>query len=104
MNGIVGRNSGIGLESALLFASEGANVVLADINLPAAQEGVKLIEKAYSAELGVHAVAVKADVSNEAEVKALVDTAVEKFGRLDVMVSTLRDFCRGHAIFEDSRD
>lgn len=88
LNNILDCHSGIGLESALLFASEGANVVLADINLPAAQEGVSLIEKAYSAELGVQAIAVKADVSKEAEIKALVDIAVEKFGRLDVMVSS----------------
>lgn len=78
--------SGIGLESALLFASEGANVVLADVNIPAVQNAVSLIEKEYSQQLGVQAFALKADVSKEEEVKALVNFAVEKFGRLDVMV------------------
>lgn len=78
--------SGIGLESALLFASEGANVVLGDVNLPAAEAAVALIEKAYGKELGVKAIALKADVSKEQEVQSLVDLAVKEFGRLDVMV------------------
>lgn len=78
--------SGIGLESALLFASEGANVILADVNLPAAEKGASLIGKEYCQQLGVQAFALKADVSKEEEVKALVDFAVGKFGRLDVMV------------------
>ncbi|KAF8308833.1 short-chain dehydrogenase [Clavulina sp. PMI_390] len=82
---VTGAGSGIGLESALLFASEGANVVLADVNLPAAEKTLALIEKEYVQQLGVQAIALKADVSKEPEVKALVDAAVEKFGRLDVM-------------------
>lgn len=80
---ITGAGSGIGLETSLLFASEGANVVLADVNLAAAEKGVSLIQKEYS-QLS-QAFAFRADVSKEADVKALVDAAVEKFGRLDVM-------------------
>lgn len=79
--------SGIGLESALLFASEGANVVLADVNLPAVQQTALLVNSEYGAKFGVKALAIKADVSNEAQVKAVVDLAVSEFGRLDVMVS-----------------
>jgi len=70
----------------LLFASEGANVVLADVNFPAVEKAVSLVANEYSPQLGVQTLAVKADVSKEEEVKALVDFALEKFGRLDVMV------------------
>ena len=78
--------SGIGLESALLFASEGANVVLADVNVPAVEKAASLIEKEYGQQLGVQALAVETNVAREEDVKALVDLTVAKFGRLDVMV------------------
>ena len=74
--------SGIGLESDLLFASEGAHVVAADLNLEAAQKAVKLIDDRYK----IKAIAVKVDVSKEDQIKALVDEAVKTFGRLDIMV------------------
>ncbi|GAA5860575.1 hypothetical protein JCM8547_000344 [Rhodosporidiobolus lusitaniae] len=80
---ITGGGNGIGLESVLVFASEGAHVVVADINEAAAQAAVDLVEK--QVEGARKAIAVKCDVSKEAEIKALVAKAVEKFGRLDVM-------------------
>jgi len=79
---ITGAGSGIGLESSLLFASEGANVLLVDINLQGAEKAVALIKQRYQ---NVKALAVKADVGKEADVKNAVDTAVKEFGRLDVM-------------------
>jgi len=78
---VTGAASGIGLESSLLFASEGANVVLADINLSAAESVAKQITEKYHQ----GAIAVKCDVSKESEVKELVERAVKEFGRLDVM-------------------
>ncbi|TNY21209.1 short-chain dehydrogenase [Rhodotorula diobovata] len=80
---ITGAGAGIGLESTLLFASEGAHVVAADINEQAAQRAVNLVAERYPD--APRAVAVKCDVSNEAQVKACVAKAVEEFGRLDVM-------------------
>lgn len=77
------RHRGIGLESAILFASEGANIVLADINQAAAENAQKLIG---SKSPNVKTVVVKSDVGKEEDVKALVDRAVAEFGRLDVMV------------------
>ncbi|KAI6034098.1 hypothetical protein BKA83DRAFT_4184902 [Pisolithus microcarpus] len=68
-----GGQSGIGLESSLLFAQEGANVLLVDISLDAAKKGVALIEERFPQ---VKALAFKADVGQEAD----------EFGRLDVMV------------------
>ncbi|KAI6122752.1 hypothetical protein EDD16DRAFT_1701952 [Pisolithus croceorrhizus] len=79
---ITGAGSGVGLESSLLFAQEGANVLLVDINLAAAEKGVALIEERYPQ---VEALAFRADVGHEADVKAAVDFAVKEFGRLDVM-------------------
>ncbi|GAA5844004.1 hypothetical protein JCM9279_003700 [Rhodotorula babjevae] len=80
---ITGGASGIGLESVLLFACEGAHVVAADINEEAAQRAVKLVAEMYPD--APRAIAVKCDVSKEADIKACVAKAVEEFGRLDVM-------------------
>jgi NAD(P)-dependent dehydrogenase (short-subunit alcohol dehydrogenase family) len=69
----------------LLFASEGAHVVLADINLTAAEKVATAISHNHGQE-GVKAIAVKCDVGSESDVQALVDKAVAEFGRLDIMV------------------
>jgi len=79
---ITGAGSGIGLESSILFAQEGANVLLVDINLGAAERGAALIAARFP---NTKALAMKADVGKEFDVKAAVDKAVEEFGRLDVM-------------------
>jgi NAD(P)-dependent dehydrogenase (short-subunit alcohol dehydrogenase family) len=88
--------SGIGLQSSILFASEGANVLLVDINLANAEKGAKIISERYP---NVKALATKADVSKEAEVRAAVDLAVQEFGRLDVMVRFYLSSARGEANF-----
>ncbi|EGO01632.1 hypothetical protein SERLA73DRAFT_177048 [Serpula lacrymans var. lacrymans S7.3] len=79
---ITGAGSGIGLESSLLFAQEGANVLLADINLAAVEKATALVQQRFP---NIKALAVKADVGKEADIKAAVDLAVSEFGRLDVM-------------------
>lgn len=79
---ITGAGSGIGLESSILFAQEGANVLLVDINLEAAQRATEIIKRKHP---DANVLAIRADVGNEADVKAAVDTAVEQFGRLDIM-------------------
>lgn len=76
-------SSGIGQQTALVFASEGAHVVCADINLEAAQRTVDLIAQDSA---NKKAIAVKADVGKEDQIKALVGEAVSTFGRLDVML------------------
>lgn len=74
---------GIGLESSILFALEGANVLLVDINQKAVEEAAaKIAKKAPN----VKVVATRADVSKEEDIKAAVDKAVAEFGRLDIMV------------------
>lgn len=77
---ITGAGAGIGRESALLFAAEGAAVVAVDLNEAAGEETVSMIEKA-----GGKAVFFRADVSSAADCKAMVDKAVSEFGGLHVL-------------------
>jgi NAD(P)-dependent dehydrogenase (short-subunit alcohol dehydrogenase family) len=77
---ITGAGSGIGRESALLFAREGARVVVADVNDDAGQSVVEELRGA-----GGEAVYVRADVSKGAEAEGMVRAAEESFGRLDVL-------------------
>jgi len=79
---VTGAGSGIGLESSILFAQEGANVLLVDINLPAVEKAVAIIDERYP---NVNAIAIKADVGKESDVKSAVEQAVKTFGRLDIM-------------------
>ena len=77
---ITGAGSGIGRESALLFAREGARVVVADVNDEAGQAVVEELRRA-----GGEAVYVHADVSKSADAEGMVRAAEESFGRLDVL-------------------
>ncbi|KKN05952.1 hypothetical protein LCGC14_1082160 [marine sediment metagenome] len=72
---ITGGSSGIGNASVRLFVKEGAHVIFGDIQ---DERGIALAE-----ELGENAEYLHTDVRNENEIKALIDHAVEKFGRLD---------------------
>ena len=80
---VTGGNSGIGLAIAVELARQGANIVIDFVSHP---EAADVLEKQIIA-LGDQAISVKADVSKVAELQTLVDTAVQKFGRLDIMVN-----------------
>ena len=77
---VTGAASGIGRASAILFAREGARMIIVDQKAEALDDTAKAIAQ-YSGE--VHAVA--ADTSREDDVKAFVDRAVTAFGGLDVV-------------------
>lgn len=79
---VTGGGSGIGRASALRFAAEGAEVLVADIVGEAAEAVAHLIREA-----GGRGAARRVDVSSSAEVEAMVADAVERFGRLDVMMN-----------------
>jgi len=79
---ITGAGSGIGLESSILFAQEGATVLLVDVNKEAVEKATEIIRQKQP---DAKVLAIRADVGQEADVKAAVDTAIKKFGRLDVM-------------------
>ena len=75
---ITGGSGGIGRASSLEFARQGAKVVVADLLVEAGQETVQLIRAA-----GGEATFVKTDVTEAAQVKALVGQTLETCGRLD---------------------
>lgn len=77
---LTGAGSGIGRATALLLAAEGAAVVAADLNVDTAAETVAEITDG-----GGRAVAVRADVSTDADCRAMVDTAEETYGKLDIL-------------------
>jgi NAD(P)-dependent dehydrogenase (short-subunit alcohol dehydrogenase family) len=79
---VTGAGSGIGRAAALAFAWEGAAVVAAGRGVEALGETVRLISDA-----GGEALAVAADVSSGPDVVRLVDTAVRRYGSLDVAVN-----------------
>jgi len=77
---ITGAGNGIGRETALLFAAEGAQVVVADVNRTAGEVVVREIEAA-----GGQAVFAQADVSKAADCEAMVQAAESNFGKLNVL-------------------
>jgi 3-oxoacyl-[acyl-carrier protein] reductase len=79
---VTGSATGIGKATAILFAKEGARVVVSDIDESGGREVVNAITAA-----GDEAVFIAADVSRTADVERLVETTVQKFGRLDVLVN-----------------
>ena len=75
---VTGAGSGMGLTTAQAFAAEGAAVVLADVNEAAARAAADQIIAA-----GYRAIGIRCDVTNEAEVKVMIDQTVSTFGHLD---------------------
>jgi glucose 1-dehydrogenase len=80
---VTGGNSGIGQAIVLELARQGANIVIDYVAHPEAAEA---LERRIAA-LGDQSIAVKADVSKLVDLKRLVDAAVKRFGRLDIMVN-----------------
>ncbi|HWQ95808.1 MAG TPA: 3-oxoacyl-ACP reductase FabG [Candidatus Methylomirabilis sp.] len=78
---ITGAGSGIGKETALLFAEEGAKVVVADVNEKAGEGTVAQIKK------NGEGFFVKLDVSNREQSKHMVKSTLEKYGRIDILIN-----------------
>ncbi len=79
---VTGAGSGNGRAIALRYLQEGASVVIADMNLAGAEETIALAK-----ESGSRALAVKADVTSEAEVEQMVAEAIRHFGGVDILVN-----------------
>jgi glucose 1-dehydrogenase len=80
---VTGGNSGIGLAIVVELARQGANIVIDYVAHPEAAEALER----RVAGLGGQSLAINADVSKLADLKRLVDAAVTRFGRLDIMVN-----------------
>ena len=76
---VTGAASGIGLATAKRLASEGANVLIADLKADKAETAAK--------EIGGAAWSIACDVSNESQVEAAVSSVLDRHGRLDVIVN-----------------
>ncbi|MCQ6559397.1 glucose 1-dehydrogenase [Paenibacillus mendelii] len=79
---ITGAASGMGKEMALLFAKEGAQVIVADINEAAVSAVVSEITSA-----GGQAKGVVTNVTKEEDVTRMIDAAVQEYGKLDILVN-----------------
>src|SRR5262245_27650249 len=80
---VTGGSSGQGRATALLFAQEGAKVIIGDINQQGATETAQLITRHE----GGQALAVKADVTKRNDVQNMIDTALKQYGRLDILLN-----------------
>lgn len=77
---ITGGGSGIGRVTAILFAKEGAKVVVADIDPERGQETVRMIREA-----GGESMFIRTDVTKAADAERMVKEAVKKYGGLDIL-------------------
>jgi NAD(P)-dependent dehydrogenase (short-subunit alcohol dehydrogenase family) len=77
---ITGAGSGIGREAALLFAGEGARVVVVDVNDPGGEETVKQVQARSGNATYVHA-----DVSSSVDCARMIEAAEQTYGKLDVL-------------------
>jgi len=90
---ITGGAEGIGKAYALGFAREGAKVVVADINLPAAKTLVDTLTKQ-----GNEALATKTDVSKVVDTEEMAKKTLERFSRIDILINNAAKFQRNRVI------
>ena len=87
---VTGAGRGIGKAIAIALAREGANVIVNDIDIQTAEEVVKEIKS-----LGWKALAIRVDVSDSKEVNQMVQLALKKFKRVDILVNNAAIIKRG---------
>ena len=80
---ITGASRGIGAAIARRFAEQGANIV---VNYSGSQEKAEAVVREIE-QTGAKAIAVKANVADAAEVKVMIDAAMEQFGSIDILVN-----------------
>jgi 3-oxoacyl-[acyl-carrier protein] reductase len=95
---VTGSARGIGRAIALLFASEGANVVAVDVNREAVLRLADEIKQ-----MGREAIGAQADISEFSEVERVVQAAISHFGRIDILVNNAAIIRRG-SFLEHSRE
>ena len=88
---ITGAGTGIGRQAALLFAKEGARIVIADIDVELGRETQQLVQSA-----GGEVLYVEANITDEDSVRAAVAAGLEKFKKLDILYN-----CAGGSVDDD---
>ena len=84
---VTGAGSGIGQATALLFAEEGAKIVVADINSEGGEATAAEIRKK-----GSEAIFVRADIAKQDEARNIADETIRKFQRVDILVNNAATF------------
>lgn len=82
---VTGAAGAIGSETARVFAELGANVVLTDLN----EEKVKAVADDIQSKTGKETLGIKMDSTNEAEIQAMVDTVIARFGKISGLVNNV---------------
>jgi len=77
---ITGAGSGIGKASAIMFAKEGANVIVTDIN----EESANNVSE-YINQQGGNSIALHVDVSQEKQLQEMIDTTIKHFEKIDIL-------------------
>lgn len=95
---VTGASTGLGLQMAKAFASQGANLVL----LARREQRLKENADALTKEFGVEVLALKCDITVTDEVKGAVDAVLKRFGRVDILVNNAGTGAIGNA--EDISD
>ncbi|MFC1982235.1 SDR family NAD(P)-dependent oxidoreductase [Chloroflexota bacterium] len=92
---ITGASTGIGRASAIMFAKEGARVAIADINDAGGQETINAIKAA-----GGEAIYIHADLSKRSDIKRMIETTVDKFGKVDILFNNAGYYLWPHKLDE----
>ena len=90
---ITGAGSGIGRSTALLFAKEGAKIAVVDLDSNKGSESVVLIT-----EPGGDAAFIPADISIASDVRQMVKTTIDAFGRIDILINVAGIFAEGDVV------
>ena len=89
---VTGGSRGLGKAMAIGLAEAGANIVVAALHIDRAEETAHEIEK-----LGVKAIAIKVDVTDEDDVSKMTDKTINKFGKIDILLNNAGICIYGHA-------
>lgn len=87
---ITGASRGLGVSCALKFASIGYDII---INYNNSKEQAEELKAKIEDEYGVSVLTIKADISNEKEVKEMIDLSIKKFGKIDCLVNNAAICC-----------
>ena len=80
---VTGCSSGLGVQMAKALANQGANIIV----VARRQNKIEEVAKEIAEEFGVETLPVRCDITSTEQVEAMVDTVVEKFGRVDILIN-----------------